>query len=103
MANSDSFEVTVRGSGGHAASPHLCHDPIPVAAQIVTALQDIVARHFPAKESAVLSITPIPQRHRLQYHTGCCGNQGERTDLLCGKPGTGQKMIERLRKICGSL
>ena len=57
MANSDSFEVNVAGSGGHAASPHLCHDPIPVAAQIVTALQDIVARHFPAKDAAVLSIT----------------------------------------------
>jgi amidohydrolase len=57
MANSDSFELTVTGSGGHAASPHLCHDPIPVAAQIVTALQHIVARHFPAKDAAVLSIT----------------------------------------------
>ncbi len=57
MANSDSFEVVVAGHGGHAASPHLCSDPLPIAAQIVTALQDIVARHLPAKAAAVLSIT----------------------------------------------
>ncbi len=57
MANSDSFEVVVAGRGGHAASPHLCADPLPIAAQIVTALQDIVARHLPAKAAAVLSIT----------------------------------------------
>lgn len=56
-ANSDAFEVTVVGRGGHGASPQLCKDPIPVGAQIVTALQDIVARHLPAKDNAVLSVT----------------------------------------------
>ncbi len=57
MANSDVFEVTVVGRGGHGSSPQSCLDPIPVGAQIVTALQDIVARHIPAQESTVLSVT----------------------------------------------
>lgn len=57
MANSDVFTITVIGRGGHAASPQLCLDPLPVGAQIVTALQDIVARQLPARESAVLSVT----------------------------------------------
>jgi len=57
MANSDRFEVTVVGRGGHGSSPQSCLDPIPVGAQIVTALQDIVARHIPAQESCVLSVT----------------------------------------------
>lgn len=56
-SNSDVFEVKVLGRGGHGSSPQSCLDPIPVGAQIVTALQDIVARHIPAQESAVLSVT----------------------------------------------
>lgn len=57
MANSDVFEVTVVGRGGHASSPQLCLDPIPVGAQIVSALQNIVSRQVPAKDHAVLSVT----------------------------------------------
>lgn len=56
-ANSDVFELTVVGKGGHGSSPQSCLDPLPVGAQIVTALQNVVARHIPAQESAVLSVT----------------------------------------------
>ena len=43
-ANADCFEIVVNGRGGHASSPNLCIDPIPVATQIVTAMQQIVPR-----------------------------------------------------------
>ena len=65
-ANSDSFSVTVVGKGGHASLPEICLDPIPVAAQIVTALQQIVTRQVAARETAVLSVT--------QLHAGTADN-----------------------------
>jgi amidohydrolase len=44
MASSDTFYITVKGAGGHAASPWASKDPIVTAAQIVTNLQSIVSR-----------------------------------------------------------
>ena len=58
-ANTDNFEIKVMGRGGHASVPNLCVDPIPVAMQIVTALQQIVARNIGPAEKAVLSVTRI--------------------------------------------
>jgi amidohydrolase len=39
MASADTVHVVVRGAGGHAAMPHDCIDPVPVACEIVTAFQ----------------------------------------------------------------
>ncbi|MGG5812444.1 M20 aminoacylase family protein [Falsiroseomonas sp. CW058] len=66
MAAADRFHVTVRGAGGHAARPHGGIDPIVVGAQIVTALQTIVARRVDPLESAVISVT--------QFHSGTAEN-----------------------------
>ena len=44
MASSDTFYITVKGAGGHAASPWSSRDPIVTAAQIITNLQSIVSR-----------------------------------------------------------
>ena len=57
MASTDTLRVTVTGRGGHAAMPHDCVDPIPVACEIVLALQAHVARRVPVSDPAVLSIT----------------------------------------------
>ncbi|MDO9502294.1 M20 aminoacylase family protein [Falsiroseomonas sp.] len=66
MAAADGFTVIVRGKGGHAARPHGGIDPIVVGAQIVGALQTIVARRVDPLESAVISTT--------QFHAGTAGN-----------------------------
>jgi len=66
MAASDRFFITIRGQGGHASRPHACLDPIVVGAQIVTALQTIVARRVDPLESAVISVT--------QFHSGSAEN-----------------------------
>lgn len=58
-ANSDSFEIVVSGRGGHASSPDLCVDPIPVSMQLVTAMQQIAARRIGPIEKAVVSVTRI--------------------------------------------
>jgi hippurate hydrolase len=59
MAAADAFEMTVRGSGGHGAMPHLSVDAVAIAAQVVTALQTIVSREVDPVEPAVLTVGEI--------------------------------------------
>ncbi len=59
MAAADNFTILVRGRGGHAAMPHLLRDPVPAAAQVVTALQALVSRRADPLESLVISIATI--------------------------------------------
>ncbi len=53
------FDITIRGTGGHGAYPHLTHDPISVAAQVVAGLQTIVAREVSPFEPAVVTVGKI--------------------------------------------
>ena len=59
MASTDTLRARIVGRGGHAAMPHDCLDPIPMACEIVTALQTYVARQVAVTDPAVLSITRI--------------------------------------------
>ncbi|MBR0553632.1 M20 metallopeptidase family protein [Stakelama marina] len=59
LASADTLNATIRGKGGHGAMPHDCIDPIPVACEIVTALQTWVARRVPVSDPAVLTISKI--------------------------------------------
>ena len=59
MAGAEIFKIKVRGKGGHGAVPHLAVDPILAAAQIVTALQGIVARNVAPLSAAVVSVCTI--------------------------------------------
>ncbi len=59
MATTDRFEITVQGTGGHAAAPHRSIDPIFIASQIVLALQGLVSRNTDPLEAAVVSIGQI--------------------------------------------
>lgn len=56
MSAADSFEVTIRGRGGHASMPHLTVDPIVVACHIVVRWQTIISREVPPSEIAVLTV-----------------------------------------------
>ncbi len=66
LAQSDTFEITITGRGGHAAFPHLTVDPIVVGTQFVNAAQSIVSRNVDPLDSAVVSIT--------QFHGGDAKN-----------------------------
>ena len=57
MASADELYMTVKGKGGHAASPHLCVDPILIASHLVVSLQQIVSRNNNPHNPTVLSIT----------------------------------------------
>jgi amidohydrolase len=56
MAEADTFRITVRGRGGHAAMPHRAIDPVLAAAQVVVALQTVVSRSADPKDAVVLSV-----------------------------------------------
>lgn len=56
LAAVDTVDVTVRGQGGHGASPHLTKDPIVLAARIVVGLQTIVSREIDPQEAAVVTV-----------------------------------------------
>lgn len=59
MAAANVLQITVRGQGGHASSPHLARDPMPVAAEIVTALQVFATRRIDPFDPVIITITHI--------------------------------------------
>ena len=59
MASADQFDVVVTGRGGHAALPHMALDPVPIACEIVTALQALVARQFDPHDPVVITVAQI--------------------------------------------
>ena len=59
MASADSVNVTIRGLGGHGASPQSTKDPIVMAAQFITALQTIVSREDSPLDPAVVTVGAI--------------------------------------------
>lgn len=59
MASADVWTVELTGRGGHASMPHDTLDPVPVACEIVTALQTMVTRRISAFDPVVLTTTKI--------------------------------------------
>jgi hippurate hydrolase len=93
LASADNFSITVRGSGGHASAPHNARDPIPVAAEIITALQVVVAREIDVFDPVVLTVghltagttyNIIPETAHLEGTFRCVSNQrrGAMPDLI---------------------
>ncbi|WP_027481811.1 M20 family metallopeptidase [Deinococcus pimensis] len=76
MAAPDTFEIVVRGRGGHAAHPDQTVDPVATGAQIVTNLQHLVARVRDPLEPLVVSVT--------QFHAGTADNVIPETATLGG-------------------
>jgi hippurate hydrolase len=56
MAASSGLFVNVIGKGGHGSRPHTTLDPIPVAAEIITALQNLITRRFSVFEPIVITV-----------------------------------------------
>jgi len=59
LASADMLEIVVEGRGGHASMPHDTRDPVPVACEIVMAIQTMVTRRFDAAEALVVTITQM--------------------------------------------
>ncbi len=59
MASADTFAVEIVGRGGHASMPHYALDPVPVACELVTAIQASVTRRIDAFDPAVITVARI--------------------------------------------
>ncbi len=76
MAATDSIDIKIEGYGGHAARPHKCIDSVLVGAQLISALQSIVARNVDPLDSAVISM--------CEFHAGNARNVIPHTAELRG-------------------
>lgn len=59
MASADELYITIKGKGGHGAMPQDCIDPITIAAQMITALQQVISRQLDQTVPAVLTFGSI--------------------------------------------
>jgi amidohydrolase len=59
MAAADTLNIVIRGRGGHASMPHKALDPVPVAAEVILALQAMVTRSVDIFDPAVVTIAHI--------------------------------------------
>ena len=59
LASSDKLRIKVKGAGGHASMPQDALDPIPIACEIVMALQAFVTRRIAVSDPAVVTIARI--------------------------------------------
>jgi amidohydrolase len=96
MAATDSIDIRIEGLGGHAARPHKCIDSVLVGAQLITALQSIVARSVDPLDSAVISI--------CEFHAGNARNVIPQTAELKGtvrtlKPDVRKLVEKRVREV----
>jgi len=66
MAGADEIQVTVRGAGAHGSLPHTGKDPIPVACEMVVALQSLVTRKFDIFDPVVITVG--------SFHAGTASN-----------------------------
>ncbi len=88
MASSDNLTITVNGKGGHASAPHFTLDPVPVACEIVQALQILVTRRIDVFDPGVITVT--------QIHTGTAYNVIPETATIMG---TMRAVSERTRSL----
>jgi amidohydrolase len=59
MASADTFHIVVKGAGGHASEPFRTVDPIPIACEIVQALQTMITRRVDIFDPAVVTVGQI--------------------------------------------
>lgn len=59
MAAADRIVITIIGKGGHASTPHLCVDPVVIAAEVILAIQTITSRKVNPLSPCVISLCQI--------------------------------------------
>jgi amidohydrolase len=70
FASSDTFRIEVEGKTVHGAQPHMGIDPVPIAAELVQALQLIVSRQVDGRQPRVLTIGRIEGGSRFNIIAG---------------------------------
>ncbi|SDV48956.1 M20 aminoacylase family protein [Chitinasiproducens palmae] len=100
MASEDNFVIRVHGRGGHAARPQMAADPLVSAAEIILALQTVVARNVDPSDPAVLSCTEI---HTDGIRNAIPSNVEIRGDTRSYAPAVQALLERRIREICNGI
>ena len=100
MAGASFFDITVKGTGSHAAMPHQSRDPIVIGTALVQQLQSVVSRNTPPTKPVVLSVTT--------FNAGSAYNVVPATATLSGTiryfhDEVAQMAHERIRALCAGL
>ena len=103
MASEDNFTIEIIGRGTHAARPHMGVDPIVVGAEIVLALQTIVARSIDPVEPAVVSVTEFVTdgiRNAIPTHVTLRGDTRSYSPLVQAQ--LAKRMGEIVQGVCAT-
>ncbi len=100
MASSDTFDLTIRGRGAHAAMPHISVDPILTGAQIVLALQMLVSRETSPTDSVVVTVA---QFHAGTAHNIIPGTAEIRGTVRCLSKEIREEMPKRLERVIAGI
>lgn len=100
LAAADTFEIHIKGQGGHGAMPEAANDPVVVAVQIAAAIQTISSRNTSALDNLVISIT--------QIHSGTTDNIIPAEAFVGGTVRTLTKevqamVVRRMEEICAGI
>lgn len=100
MAASAGLEVRVIGAGTHGSMPQRGRDPIPVACEIVTALQTMVTRQFDIFDPVVITVG--------SFHSGTKRNIIPDDAVFDAtvrsfSPGAAQAVAEKAVRLCAGI
>jgi len=98
LASADRFSITIAGKSTHAAMPHTGIDPVPVAAQVVMALQTIPSRQIDAQQPTVVSVATINGGNRFNIIADKVTLTGTVRSLSQNGPATVKERMETILK-----
>ena len=98
LAATDKFELVIHGQGSHGAYPHRGVDAIVLAAQVINAIQSIIARRIDPMEAGVVTVGTIYGGRKANI----IADRVELTGTLRSfDPGVRQQILKGLDEACG--
>lgn len=99
-ASCDDFDIRIEGRGGHAGYPHHAVDTIPIAAEIVGALQTIASREIDPLKAIVIAIGRIDGGYRRNVVADATTLSGT---IRCLDEGVRASIPERIERIVAGI
>jgi len=99
-ASCDDFDIRIDGRGGHAGYPHNAVDTIPVAAEVVGALQTIVSREIDPLKAVVIAVGRIDGGYRRNVIADRTSLQGT---IRCLDENVRRSVPERIERIVAGI
>lgn len=103
MAEMYIFELTIKGKGGHSSAPHEAKDPVPTAAAIIQAVQNIQTREISALDPTVIAIGKVQTDGSYNVLASEVEMEGTLRYLYDGDDDTPQHPKKRFRRLIDSM